>query len=168
MQGLASHLELVHVQSLHDGTVPGQHMQTVCSSTLLRSVRLACVNEQDGRSCLTWACEGGHLDIAKYLCELGGEEMLMRQSEVRMCVIYGWYHMHVHRDMQGLVGALGAHVRNQRSIHMQPAQAPLLVVPSLHFHHSIYTVNQHADDGRTLEPTTRSSHHIHVSQSLHS
>ena len=52
------------------------------------------MNEQDGRSCLTWACEGGRLDIAKYLCELGGEEMLMRQSKVRMCVIYGWYHMH--------------------------------------------------------------------------
>jgi hypothetical protein len=43
------------------------------------SVR-ACV--QDGWSCLLIASEKGHLDVAKYLCEVGGERLLTLTQNV--------------------------------------------------------------------------------------
>jgi hypothetical protein len=102
----------------------------------IECVRLACVNEQDGESCLIWACGGGHWDIAKYLCELGGEKLLMLQSKARMCaIVVGATCMYVHRDMQGLVGALGAYMRNQRSICVSVCSSTLVGSPSLHFRH---------------------------------
>jgi hypothetical protein len=32
---------------------------------------------QDGWSCLHSGCKGGHLELAQYLCERGGKELLM-------------------------------------------------------------------------------------------
>ena len=43
-------------------------------------VTVRCV--QDGESCLYAACEGGHLKVVEYLCELGGEKLLMQTNEV--------------------------------------------------------------------------------------
>ncbi len=40
----------------------------------------ACV--QDGWSCLLAACQEGHLDVAKYLCEVGGERLLTLTANV--------------------------------------------------------------------------------------
>jgi len=165
---LASNLGDVHVQSLQDGTVSAQHMQAVCSSTPVHSVRLACVNEQNGESCLTWACGGGHWDIAKYLCELGGEKLLMLQSKVRMCaIVVGATCMYVHRDMQGLVGALGAYMRNQRSICVSVCSSTLVgssqsSFPS-HTDSSMYTGSSLSRSVQTVARPSSSSHCIHVS-----
>ena len=32
---------------------------------------------QDGESCFHSACQEGHLEVAQYLCERGGKELLM-------------------------------------------------------------------------------------------
>ena len=37
---------------------------------------------QGGRTCLMSACEGGHLDVVKYVCEIGGKELVMATDEV--------------------------------------------------------------------------------------
>ncbi len=37
---------------------------------------------QDGRSCLLAACEGGHLEVVKYLHGCGGEALLMLTNKV--------------------------------------------------------------------------------------
>ena len=47
------------------------------------------MNEQDGTSCLHFACSGGSLEIVKYMYELGGEKLLMLTPQVRVCVIVG-------------------------------------------------------------------------------
>ncbi len=39
---------------------------------------------QDGASCLLKACENGHVGVVKYLCEQGGEELLMLTDKVRL------------------------------------------------------------------------------------
>jgi hypothetical protein len=38
--------------------------------------------EQNGSSCLDSACIEGHMDVVKYLCERGGQELLMFQDMV--------------------------------------------------------------------------------------
>ncbi len=37
---------------------------------------------QDGLTCLMKACEGGHLDVVKYVCEIGGKELVMAKRKV--------------------------------------------------------------------------------------
>ncbi len=37
---------------------------------------------QDGWSCLHSACQEGHLEVAQYLCERGGKELLMLRNNV--------------------------------------------------------------------------------------
>ena len=44
------------------------------------TVRRVCV--QNGWSCLHKACEKGHLDVVKYLCEHVGEKLLMLTDKV--------------------------------------------------------------------------------------
>jgi hypothetical protein len=134
----------------------------------IECVRLACVNEQDGESCLIWACGGGHWDIAKYLCELGGKELVMLQSKVRMCAILaGATCMYVHRDMQGRVRALGSYMRNQRSICVSVCSSTLVgssqsSFPS-HTDSSMYTGSSLSRSVQTVARPLISSHHIHVS-----
>jgi hypothetical protein len=41
--------------------------------------------EQHGWSCLHQACEKGRLDVVEYLCERGGEALLMLQDKVCVC-----------------------------------------------------------------------------------
>ncbi len=48
-------------------------------SVVVTSVH-ACV--QDGWSCLLIAFQEGHVDVAKYLCEVGGERLLTLTSNV--------------------------------------------------------------------------------------
>jgi hypothetical protein len=40
------------------------------------------VRAQNGASCLLIACQRGLLDVAKYLCERGGERLLMLTTDV--------------------------------------------------------------------------------------
>ncbi len=37
---------------------------------------------QNGGTCLISACEGGHLDVVKYLCEVGSKELVMARNYV--------------------------------------------------------------------------------------
>ncbi len=37
---------------------------------------------QRGSTCLMSACEGGHLDVVKYVCEVGGKELVMAKRRV--------------------------------------------------------------------------------------
>ncbi len=37
---------------------------------------------QGGRTSLMLACEGGHLDIVKHVCEVGGKELVMAPCRV--------------------------------------------------------------------------------------
>jgi hypothetical protein len=37
---------------------------------------------QDGDSCLMKAVRSGNLDVVKYLCEVGGKELIMLQNKV--------------------------------------------------------------------------------------
>jgi hypothetical protein len=66
--------------------------------------------EQGGRSCLHLACEGGHLDVVKYLCERWGEALLMLTTKVRelcvwTCEVRGdaWCGGHV-REVWSMIG----------------------------------------------------------------
>ncbi len=43
---------------------------------------------QIGWTCLMSASEGGHLEVVKYLYDLGGKELLMMRSDVSM-----WMHV---------------------------------------------------------------------------
>jgi hypothetical protein len=36
------------------------------------------------------ACEGGHLDVVKYVCEVGGKELVMARSKVSGTVRVLW------------------------------------------------------------------------------
>jgi hypothetical protein len=49
----------------------------------IRITVTSCV--QGGSSCLLVACHAGHLDMVKYLCERGGEKLLMLMSKVSVC-----------------------------------------------------------------------------------
>ena len=40
------------------------------------------VHAQVGTSCLYIACTNAHLNVVKYLCELGGEKLLMLTNNV--------------------------------------------------------------------------------------
>jgi hypothetical protein len=40
---------------------------------------------QEGSSCLHIASTRGHLELVKYLCERGGEVLLMLKNEVSVC-----------------------------------------------------------------------------------
>jgi hypothetical protein len=40
------------------------------------------VHLQDGLSCLFAASSAGHLEVVKYLSELGGEELMMLRTKV--------------------------------------------------------------------------------------
>jgi hypothetical protein len=40
------------------------------------------VPKQEGKSCLYFACENGHLELVKYFCENFGETLLMLQNYV--------------------------------------------------------------------------------------
>ena len=51
---------------------------------MLGSVTQSCACLQDGWSCLHVACEKGHVDVAKLLCEVGGEQLLMLTDNVRL------------------------------------------------------------------------------------
>ena len=42
---------------------------------------------QDGASCLLKACENRHVELAKYLCKLGGDELLMLTDKVNVCLV---------------------------------------------------------------------------------
>jgi hypothetical protein len=37
---------------------------------------------QDANTCLHWACEGGHLEIVKHVCALGGEALVLKANKV--------------------------------------------------------------------------------------
>jgi hypothetical protein len=37
---------------------------------------------QDADTCLHWACEGGHLEIVKHVCALGGEALVLESNVV--------------------------------------------------------------------------------------
>jgi hypothetical protein len=50
-----------------------------------------CMGAQDGRSCLLEASRKGHIEVVKYLCELGGEKLLMLTNEVIMALL----HLHI-------------------------------------------------------------------------
>ncbi len=41
------------------------------------------------------ACEGGHLDVVKYLCEIGGKELVMATDKVNILNCVGIVGMHV-------------------------------------------------------------------------
>jgi hypothetical protein len=43
---------------------------------------------QDGYTCLHATCFGGKLEVAKYLCEWGGEALLMKTDNVSVSL--GW------------------------------------------------------------------------------
>jgi hypothetical protein len=51
---------------------------------------------QDGRSCLDRACQGGHFDVVKYLCEVGGRELVMATASVSGFGLSGWVCGHVY------------------------------------------------------------------------
>jgi len=45
-----------------------------------------CVCVQQGLSCLLMAAQQGHLEVVKYLCENGGDELLVWRDQVSMCM----------------------------------------------------------------------------------
>ena len=47
---------------------------------------------QNGVSCLHWACEGGYLDVVKYVCHRGGQKLLMLENDVSVGVC-AWLHL---------------------------------------------------------------------------
>ena len=47
------------------------------------------VRVQNNASCLYIACQEGHLDVVKYLCERGGEKLLMLTTMVSELVCVG-------------------------------------------------------------------------------
>ena len=49
---------------------------------------LTLLSVQAGRSCLHKACKAGSLEVVKYLCERGGEKLLMLTSNVRSSCLF--------------------------------------------------------------------------------
>ena len=50
----------------------------------------ACHVQYHSETCLHRAAGGGHIEVVKYLCEVGGKELIMRLDQVRcdaMCVL---------------------------------------------------------------------------------
>ena len=49
---------------------------------------------QVGHTCLMSACKGGHLDVVKYVCEIGGKELVMPMDIVSSWDQVLWLCMH--------------------------------------------------------------------------
>ncbi len=50
----------------------------------------ACHVQNDGETCLHRAAKWGHIEVVKYLCEVGGKDLIMQLDQVRcdaMCVL---------------------------------------------------------------------------------
>jgi hypothetical protein len=54
-------------------------------SSIYCLVTVVCVRVQNGWSCLYIACYNAHLEAVKYLCEVGGKELLMLKDNVSAC-----------------------------------------------------------------------------------
>ena len=92
--------------------------------------------EQIGHTCLHTACKNGHVDVAKYLCERGGERLLMLTMNVSHCLLactcfFEAYvcqvcnHACMHKSEAGLDGHAFSHTR-------APAQCHALWCACLH------------------------------------
>ena len=46
---------------------------------------------QGGQTCLMWASGSGHLEVVKYLCEVGGKELVMMTCNVS--TLYAYIHV---------------------------------------------------------------------------
>jgi hypothetical protein len=86
LQYTPTHIHIYKHTCIHmqDGAY---YLQTVCihvtdTRTDICIYTHIFIHIQDGASCLHTACQWGHLEVVKYLCERGGEELLMLTDKV--------------------------------------------------------------------------------------
>jgi hypothetical protein len=82
-----------------EGVVMGATCVCVCVCVCIcmhACIQVACPCEsaaqckqctQDGDTCLHTACQWGHLDIVKRLCEVGGEALVLQANDVSVAAV---------------------------------------------------------------------------------